>query len=520
MTDSTNSSGALGAGSDADDARVPDVDLVGPVDAQHERATGLARDLRERDGVRRVRAADDDDGVGALRDVGQRVLPVGGREAEVVAGRGPHLGEAFARPLDHSRPFVLGERRLGEHRDAGGIGDVDRGGVEVVVVLDEPDRPGCDRERADGLVVPGVTDIEDGEALAGPHLGFVMDLGDERADRVDDVAVVGPSRFHDVGGTAVRGQHERRTGGDVVHVVDEDHALFAEAVDDEPVVDDLVVAVHGRLEDPDHPGERLDRHLDAGAEATRLREQDLLHGHGTRVMPVSPYPGLMPAARVDAVAPGSPAARAGVVVGDEVVAVNGEVLRDVIAYQLQVDAAHVELDLRRGGLERSVYVDKAEGAPLGVELTSAVFDRVRTCDNHCPFCFIHQLPKGMRKSLYLKDDDYRLSFLYGNFTTLTRFTEADLERVVTERLGPLYVSIHATDPDVRTRPAAQPPRRDEPPLVGAAARRGDRGARPGGRVPRGQRRCGARRHVARHRRPLLGPVDGRRGAARRERAQP
>jgi putative radical SAM enzyme (TIGR03279 family) len=159
----------------------------------------------------------------------------------------------------------------------------------------------------------------------------------------------------------------------------------------------------------------------------------------------------MPAARVDVVAPGSPAARAGVMVGDEVLAVNGEVVRDVIAYQIQVDGAHVELDLRRGGMERNVHVDKADGAPLGIELTSAVFDRVRTCDNHCPFCFIHQLPKGMRKSLYLKDDDYRLSFLYGNFTTLTRFTEADLERVVSERLGPLYVSIHATDPDVRTR---------------------------------------------------------------------
>jgi NifB/MoaA-like Fe-S oxidoreductase len=78
-----------------------------------------------------------------------------------------------------------------------------------------------------------------------------------------------------------------------------------------------------------------------------------------------------------------------------------------------------------------------------------VFDRVRTCDNHCEFCFIYQLPPGLRRSLYLKDDDYRLSFLYGNFTTLTRFTEADLERVVTEGLGPLYVSIHATDPDVR-----------------------------------------------------------------------
>jgi NifB/MoaA-like Fe-S oxidoreductase len=82
---------------------------------------------------------------------------------------------------------------------------------------------------------------------------------------------------------------------------------------------------------------------------------------------------------------------------------------------------------------------------------SALFDQVRTCDNHCEFCFIYQLPKGLRPSLYVKDDDYRLSFLYGNFTTLTRFTEADLERVITENLSPLYVSIHATDPEVRSR---------------------------------------------------------------------
>src|ERR671937_1787320 len=159
----------------------------------------------------------------------------------------------------------------------------------------------------------------------------------------------------------------------------------------------------------------------------------------------------MPAARVMSVAPESFAADAGVVAGDEVLSVNGEPLRDVIAYQLHVDGPHVELELRRGGLERNVSIDKPEGAPLGVELASAVFDRVQTCDNHCPFCFIYQLPKGMRRSLYLKDDDYRLSFLYGNFTTLTRFTEADLERVVAERLGPLYVSIHATDPGVRAR---------------------------------------------------------------------
>ena len=159
----------------------------------------------------------------------------------------------------------------------------------------------------------------------------------------------------------------------------------------------------------------------------------------------------MPSARVVAVAPGSPAGSAGILPGDELLSVNGEAVRDVIRYQLQTDEPVVELELRRGGLELDVAVAKGAGEPLGVELASAVFDQVRTCDNHCPFCFIHQLPKGMRPSLSLKDDDYRLSFLYGNFTTLTRFTEADLERVVTERLSPLYVSIHATDPDLRAQ---------------------------------------------------------------------
>ncbi|MGO9877482.1 MAG: DUF512 domain-containing protein [Acidimicrobiia bacterium] len=159
----------------------------------------------------------------------------------------------------------------------------------------------------------------------------------------------------------------------------------------------------------------------------------------------------MPAARVLAVASGSPAEAAGIAIGDEILTVNGEQLRDVIAYQIQADGADVDLEVRRGGLEQLMVVHKAEGAPLGVELAHAIFDRVQTCDNHCPFCFIHQLPKGMRRSLYLQDDDFRLSFLYGNFTTLTRFTEADFERVITEKLSPLYVSIHATDPEVRSR---------------------------------------------------------------------
>ncbi|MDA8275545.1 MAG: DUF512 domain-containing protein [Actinomycetota bacterium] len=155
--------------------------------------------------------------------------------------------------------------------------------------------------------------------------------------------------------------------------------------------------------------------------------------------------------RVVTVRAGSAAARAGLVPGDEVLSLNGESPRDVIGFRLLADEPDVSVLVRRGGSTLDLAVAKDAGEPLGAEVSSAVFDRVRTCDNHCAFCFIHQLPPGMRRSLSLRDDDYRLSFLYGNFTTLTRFTEMDLERVVAERLGPLFVSIHATDPEVRAR---------------------------------------------------------------------
>src|SRR5665213_2679392 len=147
----------------------------------------------------------------------------------------------------------------------------------------------------------------------------------------------------------------------------------------------------------------------------------------------------------------SPADLSGLRPGDELLFLNGRSPRDVIEYSLLVDEPELDLVVRRRGLDQPfpVAVRKEPGQPLGIEVSSAVFDRVRTCDNHCEFCFIHQLPKGMRRSLSMKDDDYRLSFLYGNFTTLTRFTEMDLERVLTERLSPLFVSIHATDPDIR-----------------------------------------------------------------------
>jgi putative radical SAM enzyme (TIGR03279 family) len=153
---------------------------------------------------------------------------------------------------------------------------------------------------------------------------------------------------------------------------------------------------------------------------------------------------------VTTVIEGSPADRAGICAGDRLVSVNGREPTDVIEYQQLTDGADVSLVvLGANGASRSLGVSKAPGEPIGLFVESAVFDRVRTCDNHCPFCFIFQLPKGMRRSLYVKDDDYRLSFLYGNFTTLTRFTELDVERVLTERLSPLYVSIHTTDPELR-----------------------------------------------------------------------
>lgn len=159
----------------------------------------------------------------------------------------------------------------------------------------------------------------------------------------------------------------------------------------------------------------------------------------------------MSAPVISEVSEGSPAAQAGLAIGDVLVLINGVVPLDVIEYQQLTDGPEVNLVVQRKGspIDRKLRISKEVGQPLGLRVDSAVFDRIRTCDNHCEFCFIYQLPKGMRKSLYLKDDDYRLSFLYGNFTTLTRFTELDAERVIREHLSPIYVSIHTTDPNLR-----------------------------------------------------------------------
>lgn len=146
--------------------------------------------------------------------------------------------------------------------------------------------------------------------------------------------------------------------------------------------------------------------------------------------------------RIASITPGSPAREAGLAEGDEISAIDGVTPRDVLDYARLAAEPGAVAELADG---RCVPAGGLNGAMLA----DAVFDGVQTCDNHCAFCFIYQLPKGMRRSLYLKDDDYRLSAMYGNFTTLTRFTELDLERCVDEKLAPLHVSVHVTEPTVR-----------------------------------------------------------------------
>lgn len=157
-------------------------------------------------------------------------------------------------------------------------------------------------------------------------------------------------------------------------------------------------------------------------------------------------------ALISAVLPDSIAAEVGFEPGDALVAINGERPRDLIDYRFLCADEVLELEvLDQRGKTHVVEIEKDYDADLGLEFTSALFDGLIQCNNRCPFCFIDQQPPGKRASLYAKDDDYRLSFLYGSYLTLTNLTQAEWERIARLRLSPLYVSVHATEPDVRIR---------------------------------------------------------------------
>src|SRR5881296_3109346 len=159
---------------------------------------------------------------------------------------------------------------------------------------------------------------------------------------------------------------------------------------------------------------------------------------------------------VAAVRARTPAASAGLRPGDRILAINGHALRDAIDFQFHGGDERLALSVERDGARHALRLARRAGAELGVELEAPRAGEIATCANKCVFCFIHQLPKGMRRSLYVKDDDFRLSFLHGNYITLTDLGEAALERIVEQRLSPLYVSVHATDPELRHRLLGRP----------------------------------------------------------------
>jgi putative radical SAM enzyme (TIGR03279 family) len=160
---------------------------------------------------------------------------------------------------------------------------------------------------------------------------------------------------------------------------------------------------------------------------------------------------------ITAVIDDSPAAKVGITAGDRLWAINGEAVVDLIDYQYQQADEFVDLELERPTGERySVTVIKDADQGLGLSFEDAVFDGIRQCRNRCSFCFLDQLPKRMRRSLYLRDDDYRLSFYHGNFVTMTNWTPANWRRVYDQNLSPLNISVHTTNGRLRAQMLAHP----------------------------------------------------------------
>lgn len=153
---------------------------------------------------------------------------------------------------------------------------------------------------------------------------------------------------------------------------------------------------------------------------------------------------------IRAVEPRSPAHRAGVRAGETLTHINGHMIVDVLDYKFYSYDPRLELVLRQSdGAARTVRVRKMEGEDLGLEFETYLMDRARSCANSCIFCFVDQMPPGMRPSLYFKDDDARLSFLMGNYLTLTNLSPREVQRIVDLRISPINVSVHTTDPDLR-----------------------------------------------------------------------
>ena len=154
---------------------------------------------------------------------------------------------------------------------------------------------------------------------------------------------------------------------------------------------------------------------------------------------------------IKSIDPGSPASRSLLRAGDTIISVNGNKITDVLDYKFYSYDPEVQIAAKGAdGKFKVVLIKKNEGEDLGIEFESYLMDRMRHCSNKCVFCFIDQLPKGMRRTLYFKDDDARMSFLMGNYITLTNLSDSEIDRIIKLKISPVNVSVHTTDPELRS----------------------------------------------------------------------
>ncbi|MDE6919086.1 MAG: radical SAM protein, partial [Lachnospiraceae bacterium] len=155
---------------------------------------------------------------------------------------------------------------------------------------------------------------------------------------------------------------------------------------------------------------------------------------------------------VDSVAPGSIAGELDIEAGDALVEINGNKIEDIFDYQYYTQDEYIEVLIRKpSGEEWILEIDKEYDEDLGITFENGLMDDYRSCRNKCIFCFIDQMPRGMRDTLYFKDDDSRLSFLQGNYVTLTNMSDADVDRIIRYRLSPINVSFQTTNPALRCK---------------------------------------------------------------------
>ena len=162
------------------------------------------------------------------------------------------------------------------------------------------------------------------------------------------------------------------------------------------------------------------------------------------------------AQKILSVDPRSPAAKAGLRAGDELLSIGGEPVIDFLDYQALTAEKKLELRFRRGGAEKRVSIRKQEYEPLGLNFEKPMMSGMRLCCNKCLFCFVDQLPENVRLTMRVKDDDWRMSLMMGNYVTLTNVSDRELDRMIARHASPLYISVHCTDPELRTHMVGTP----------------------------------------------------------------